>query len=408
MSQQNKRKRRTTVEWTVRAILALLIVAVGYFSASRTLATALSPHRSEQAYNLAPEDGRIAGEWAERLALVAAVDNDRKRADVLARKALRNDATAVEAVNTIALNAHLRGDESAARRLFGYAERLSRRELLTQLWAVEDAARRSDIRGVLTHYDVALRTSQRAKDVMFPKLAAVIGDRNIRAGLVNTLAARPLWATAFVDYVASEGPDPRATASLLIGLREVKYPVSDFAESTAVDGLLNGGFPDQAWGYYAAIRPGADRRTSRNERFRADRSSPSLLDWTTVNGSDASAAIRSGSFDFVASSSLGGPLLQQIQLLPPGDYRLEGHGTGIEQPDRAPLFWILKCRSGRELGRIAVANSSQANGIFKGRFHVPAGCPVQSLVLVSQPSEGVTGVSGRIDRIRLYPAGGAP
>jgi hypothetical protein len=64
----------------------------------------------------------------------------------------------------------------------------------------------------------------------------------------------------------------------------------------------------------------------------------------------------------------------------------------------------LRCSDGRELGRVALPNSDEAEGNFAGRFSVPAGCPVQTLVLVAPGSEGVSGLSGQIDRAQMSPA----
>src|SRR3546814_18949884 len=73
----------------------------------------------------------------------------------------------------------------------------------------------------------------------------------------------------------------------------------------------------------------------------------------------------------------GGPLLQQLQILPPGDYMLEGHSFGIEQPKRSRPYWILRCQAGGEIARVDVPNPSQAGGRFQGTVSIPANCPEQ-------------------------------
>lgn len=64
----------------------------------------------------------------------------------------------------------------------------------------------------------------------------------------------------------------------------------------------------------------------------------------------------------------------------------------------------LHCVDGRELGRVTVPASNQANGKFAGRFIVPSGCPVQYLSLIAQPSQSVAGLQGQLDRLWLEPA----
>jgi len=108
-----------------------------------------------------------------------------------------------------------------------------------------------------------------------------------------------------------------------------------------------------------------------------------------------------GGFDFSAGPSVGGPMLQQMQMLPPGTYLLQGRSRDIDQAADAQPYWMLQCYKGRELGRVAVPNSVVARGGFDGRLTVPADCPVQLLALVAVPSEAMTGLAGTIEQVEL-------
>lgn len=114
-----------------------------------------------------------------------------------------------------------------ARRLFLHSERLSRRNLITQLWAIEDAVARDDVAGALRHYDIALRTAPRMAEVLFPVLKSASTDPAIRTGLIRTLSGKPLWAGDFIDYVSDNSADPQATVSLLRGLQQAGVPLSE-------------------------------------------------------------------------------------------------------------------------------------------------------------------------------------
>lgn len=407
MSRRRRARRRSTTEWAVRALLAGAAAGIGWISAVHSSGYALRTADPARAHALAPTDGRVTAQLAQRLSGAEASPADRARADRLARRALRQDATAVAAVSTLGINAQIRGDTAGARRLFGYAGHLSRRDLQSQLWAVEDAVARGDVPGALRHYDLALRTSRRAADLLFPILASALAEPSVRRALVGALAAEPPWAASFVTYAAGNGPDPRATASLLLALRRAGVPVPEEAGAALIGTLTAGKFYEQAWAYYALTRSGVDRRRSRDPRFTADPAFPSPFDWTPIDEGGVSVTIqtgdRGGLVDFSAPASVGGTLLRQLQLLPPGDYRLAGRSVGVTEPAETSPFWALTCADGRELGRIAVPNSTRANGVFAGRFTVPTGCPVQTLALVARPSDAVGGLSGRIDRAYLVP-----
>lgn len=402
------RPRRSATEWGVRGALALAAAGLGTVSVTHSLAYMIRGSASARAHALAPWDGRITALLSEQLSGPDATPADRKRADELARLALRQDPTAVPAVATLGINAQVRGDTAAARRIFAYSEKLSRRDLRTRLWAIEDAVGRGDIPGALRNYDIALRTSRIAPDLLFPVLASAISDSDIRRALIATLVQRPAWSEQFLGFVAGTGPDAQATASLFEALqrRGIALPVG--AAPALVGRLLAENHVDDAWRFYAALTPGADRRVARDPDFTANLQSPTPFDWLPITDSGVSATLqrgeRGGIFDFAVPSNLGGPILRQTQLLPPGDYAIEGRSIGIEQAGNALPYWTLTCPDGRELGRVVVPNSAQANGRFAGRLTVPAGCPIQQLVLVARPSEQLSGLTGQIDDIRLRPA----
>jgi hypothetical protein len=360
------------------------------------------------ARRLAPYAGRITAQMAAVLSGPTATISDRIRADALARQALRQDPTAVVAVSTLGLNAQVRGDVTTARRLFAYAEKLSRRNLPTQLWAIEDAVVREDLVEALHHYDIALRTSARAPETLFPILASANIDPEVRTALIRTLATKPLWTNAFLVYLAAEAPDPRSTATLFLGLRRIGIAIPENALTGAVNALVADGFADEAWSFYASIHDGVDRRRSRDPQFTVDHDPVSLLDWVTIDNGGTSGSIQRGNRGgviFNVPASAGGPILQQVQILPPGTYRIVGRTSGIEQDPAVSPYWMLTCRKdGREFGRVMLPKSVAANGSFEGSFVVPADCPIQTLVLVARPSDSSSGLSGQIERAELVPA----
>lgn len=400
--------RRSRVEWGVRAGLAGAAAVLGFLSVTHSMALVAQTADPKRAHALAPYDGRITATFAERAFAAAPLPEAHGPVAQSARRALRQDPTAVKAAATLGLQAQLRGDTVAAQRLIGYAQRLSRRELQVQLWAVENAVARGDIPDALRHYDIALRTSNDAPDLLFPVLGGAIAEPAVRRGLIATLATRPIWSSAFIDYVATSGVEPGGVADLLLGLRGAGVAVSAEASRALVAGLIRAGSPDKAWRYYAAVRGAVDRRRSRDAEFTWRIEVPTPFDWVAVNEAGITASIEptaeGGFVDFSVSSSIGGEILRQMQALPVGRYRITGKTRNVDQPARSAPYWTLICWQGRELGRVAVSNSKQANGMFAGTFTVPADCPVQTLSLVTRASDAIAGVAGQLDRVQLSPA----
>lgn len=407
MTRRALRARRTPAEWIVRVVLALVAAVLGYFGVTHSMALAAENADAQRAYRLAPHDGRIVASAAAKRFAVTSEPAAQRPIVQLALTALRQDATAVKAVNTLGLQAQLHGDTVQAQRLFNYAQRLSRRELQTQLWLIENAVARNDVPGALRHYDIALRTNKSAPDVLFPILAGAISDPLVRTSAIATLAGKPIWAQSFIVFVAGGGEDPRAVADLLLRLHRRGVRVPDEPSTVVINRLIHDDAAEDAWRYYAAIRPGVKRNSARDPGFAAVFDRPTAFDWSPVNENNVSASVQrtaeGGIFTFSVSPGAGGLLLQQTQMLPPGTYRLDGKSSEIELPQRASPYWVLSCRSGAELGRVVVPNTSYNRGSFSGQFIVPSDCPVQTLALIARPSEEISGSSGQIEEVRLIP-----
>lgn len=408
MKDKPSQPRPSSREWGIRLVLAGVVSWIGYFSVIQSLALVLPDSRIEEAYALAPNNGRIAGRLSQALYRPDASEADRTRAVTLARNALRHDPTAVEAVATLATDALAHGDQEGGERLLAYSQRLSRRDLRTQLMAIELAVAQDDISGALRHYDIALRTKKNAPELLFPVLTSALSDPSIRAELVKTLVGQPIWGTKFIYHTARNEPDPAASAAFFRALQEARVPVPEAAGVSLINQLLAAKLFDEAWAYYAVTHAGSDPRQSRDPAFRILLEARSAFDWVAVNGLGVSTTIlpdaTNGLFDFTVSMGNGGPLLQQLQMLPPGDYVLKGRSVGIDQPARSRPYWALRCQTGKEIGRVEMPNSSQASGRFQGSLSVPDDCPVQMLTLVARSSDDIGGVSGQIDRIQIRPA----
>ncbi len=384
-------------------MLAALAAVLAYYSVTFSVAQVVVKTDPAIAHQLAPYDGRITATYAASLAGDDATRADRQRADTIARQALRQDPTAVTALSTLGIDADFSGDKFAARRMFTAAYALSRRNLATQLWMIENAVAHGDISQTLHQYDITLRVFPTMGEILYPVLASASTDPAIRSKLVQTLATKPVWGENFINFIAGSSSDPRTTAALFLGLRRAGVTVPETAQAGVISALIGAEQFDATWSYYAAVRPGVDRRRSRDPHFSAKTVAPSQLDWIPLNDGGLTTNIQGGIFDFSAPASVGGPLLQQLQLLPPGTYRLTGHSIGLDMPAGAHPYWTLGCRGGRELGRIEMPNSAVAEGVFTGTFSVSADCPVQMLVLNARPSDAVSGLSGQIDRAELVP-----
>lgn len=396
---------RSPTEWAVRGVLALCVVGAGYGAVTFSLAQFIASRDPATAHRLAPYDGRITSEYAASLIANEASNAKRQEADALARHALRQDPSAVPAVATLGINAQSRGDVTTARKLFAYTNSLSRRNIVMQLWAIEDAVGRNDIVGALRHYDIALRTKPGLSELLFPIMAQASSDPEIRQELIRTLGRRPPWSEAFIEAAAGAA-DALSIAKLFYQLKQVGVTIPEASGSRLVDGLIAKGHVNAAWSYYTTLRPGADRRRSRDADFAAVLDVPSQFDWVLINDGTISSSVqhgdKSGVFDFAAPASIGGVVLKQLQVLPAGTYTLTGRSRGFDPNNPALPYWTVTCREGATLTRVALKPGEDEQP-YSGSFRVPANCPVQMLTLIAQPTDAAAGLSGQIVQAQIAP-----
>ncbi|OBX19947.1 hypothetical protein A9995_05240 [Erythrobacter sp. QSSC1-22B] len=358
---------------------------------------------------LAPGNGVILAASAQQAFTIAPSDAEDSKPARLARMALREDPTAVDALNVLGLQAQLRSETERAREIFQYSLLLTRRELRPQIWAIEEAVNRGDIAAALRSYDIALRTSREAPALLLPNLVAALAEPKVRSGLLSIMASEPIWTNSFLNRVATSGIAPAAGVTFFREGEAIDLPVTDDLRAALVNGLLAEGETEQAWDYYSEFRRGAVRDRSRDAEFALNTGIRAAFDWLPSTESGISAAIlqqgQGGILDFSLPPGTGGMLVQQTQMLPPGTYRISGSSQAIDLPERSRPYWALLCQDGRELGRVEVPNSDVAKGSFDGAVSVPGDCRMQTLSLIARASDDIVGVSGQIERASLVPAG---
>lgn len=396
--------RQSKSERVLRGVLAAVAIAAGSVSVTLALAWSLASGDPLRAYSLAPYDGQIAGKAAFAIIAEPSSAVMQQRAAIIARRGLRLAPTAVSAVAALGLGAEIRGDKTASRRYFAYAQGLSRRDRVTQLWAIEDAVQRSDVPSALAQYDITLRTLPGLASLLYPVLGSASADTDLRNALVKTLSMKPMWSADFINFVASSQDVEVSTASaLMTALQAAHIAMPGKAVNTVITRLFDSGNVARAWSLYSVANPGASLARSRDPMFTRVGDAASPFDWVAVDGDGITASIASNAFNYSAAAGSGGVMLRQVELLPPGRYTLTGRTQDIDQPTEARPYWQLACRGGSELGRLTLPNSKDNNGIFSTAFVVPPGCPDQVLSLVAVPSDAVGGVTGQINSVALVP-----
>lgn len=386
-----------------RLALAALALPIAFVSLADTIANVVVGANPSLAYRLAPWDGRARAAFAASQFLMKPTGDLGSDVSTNALQAIRQDPTALDALNVLGAQAQLRQRHAEAKAIFEHDLRLSQRELPARLWAIEEAAALGDIAASIDNYDVALRTSSKAPDLLFPILDSAISEPRIRRELVRVWRARPQWSRDFIDYAASNSRTPQAVIALLAEAHAIGVRANAANRVALVGNLVNGKQLAAAWRYYSSFSKGARATESRDPEFLRDPAKASMFDWSvTEYASIQREQGGTGVVELAVPPAVSGPLLQQLQVLPPGRYILSSVSSGIEQPDTSLPLWEIRCAGGQVLKRIELPPSAE-NQLRKltAEFVVPADCGAQFLTLFARSTDLISGVKGRIKSARV-------
>jgi hypothetical protein len=370
--------------------------------------------RPDRAVSFQPLDARARAKEAEQLIIrsrgsPAAID----QAERLSLDALRRDTTVALAWRTLGLVALSRNQDERAAAMFRFAGTLSKRDVPTQLWLIEERVRADDIAGALVHYDIALRTSEGSRDVLLPVLVSATSQNNIVPAIARTLNTMPPWRRSYLTKLAAGAPNPE-NAALLFGL------------------ILPRASEDERRLIAAAMRAMVARREFRAAQLvyqfltRANSPDPLLLrnpsfdhpnpyaplDWQLREDANLSAEQRgSGNgrpglrLQISTRNGAGGNAARQLLFLSPGSYQINALAGTVPGARPARLSWLIQCNraNGAHLLRQQLPSLS-AQTAASARFTVPVtGCETQWLSLNIQPDFGPGTVSGWFDSLTLRP-----
>ena len=394
--------------WT-KAFAVALVLLVGALAVRHSLGMALATKRPELALQLDRENATVLAQAA--LTLVQGEANvqgeatpQRRKALDLARAALARDAGNVNALAAFGL-ASDKPKQVAA--VFTAADRLSRRNLIVQVWMIENAVAKGDVSGALRQYDIALRTSRAAPSMLFPVLVDATSNDQLLPAIAKTLAQRPLWGGLYLQQLAQSGKDLHRIALLFAMLKQQGVATGAAADTALYTRLLGAQLFDDAWKVYASDHRGAQHAAVRGDTFGEDPVVKTPYDWQLSDNEFVTARIEQttsakGELIFTTAAGEGGDVARQTLSLTPGTYTLQAEVGAIEAADAQPAYLRVVCLpSGTELARKPLLLQG-TNGVS---FSVSAECPAQTLSIVAPPASGLGTVNGTIRSVRLARTG---
>lgn len=403
------------------AILRFIVVfivagAALWLSTAITISMVLAQRAPEFVVGWWPASASARAAIAEQILQDRSSSPDQiARARELALAALRREAVNVVASRTLALAAARSGESGRADRLFTYSEALSRRDIPTQLWMIEDRVEHNDIAAALTHYDRALRISEETRDLLLPLLARASAAPAITPQVAELVAARPLWWPYFIDSLLGLSNSPEAVALIVRRLR--LDPASDVERPRLVRALARlvslGAYQPAYAIYRTAVGRSVADGLVRNGGFESE-GGLGTFDWTFVDepGLAAVREAREGAsgnaaLSIMSSSERNGEVARQLILLSPGSYRLSAKAGFVPQDlgSRPVLTLICGGTSPRAIAQLVLEPAGQAGRLNERLFAVPAtGCPAQWLTISTGPRPTELATTPWIDAVEVATA----
>lgn len=367
----------------LRGILVAACCAGAWFSTFGAIAGASRIAAPARAVAADPRDGK---------AIVAVLDRklaaDPKAVEPKALRANGRRALAVQpllpaGLRQIGLSYETGQVDERAYPYFALAERMSRREKLTQLWLAGHALKHDDYDLAATRFDRLFRVSTGARQLVFPRLDQIVAEPRMQSALAKAADRGTPWTREYLFYLLEKDPGSRPAAGMLeamarpAAIRDISPLSQRLITQLAADG-------DPALAARLFDRMVRERVFTAPSEFFAPVTTitrASGLPWQLAGSAAAAAEWRAvgettRALDIYAEAAERRTVASQLRFERPGRYRARVTVALARVPEGAALELTLTC--GRDAAQ-SVWQLTQASerSISGTPFAIPSTCPVQ-------------------------------
>lgn len=395
------------------ACVAFASLLTAYASGSSAFANIASGSRPELAITQVFGVASAAGSLADRTLLNSPDAKGLSEAAKLAKASI--DARPIDArsLRVLGMAADVQGRSKVALQLLNLSNRMSRRDIGTQIWLLENSIRRGDITDAMLRYDLVLRTSEAMWPNMFPILASALDSAEVRSALAPYVKASPVWMPPFLSFAVLTGHDPKSVARLIKQVGELptgaSYRVieSELLKRLAAEGEyeeLKGVFGSLAGARSSVLHSAKVDVFSTNRRFEP-------ISWHMSEQSGISAALesdasgRSLKIRAYSGSGQSGLVAEKLLFVPPGDYNFTSNSNSYAKSTNADAHWTIACLgpSGRtDIWKSANFGNSDLSVILQ-RVALPSNCAAYAVGLLMNGGDGQDGLEIGINAVDLKP-----
>lgn len=370
------------------------------------------------ALRLAPSSPEVLRRAAE----VELAADRTTNAAALADQSLAGGAFNARALRIRGLAASRLGQSARADELLTLAGNWSLRDDPAHVWLVDRRLRQGNYGSAFAHADTLARRRIDLHPSIFNLFTtAATQDPRSLPHLARLLAAEPPWRRAYWNYLHSRPDGDGVFLWLAMALERTREPL----DNDELKRLYAFWVFEKRFQAISLLREASGRPSSSSLVQNGDFSDPledQLLPFGWRLGAGSGLSVQVAEDDLRATNpslwvnydGYGNHLIaEQLLVLAPGQYRLNGEQRLQARSDTAGMAWIIECvGSDRRLAEYRPTDRTNASDRwtpFSVSVQVPAeNCPAQSLQLLPRPGDRHSNVVAWFDNMTISRSSGAP
>ncbi len=345
----------------------------------------------------------------------AALDNKgsqiQPRLKWLALETLRNEPLSPHALTVLATQPGKSIDGEGRKALLDISGHLSRRDLSTHFAVLKESVKRNDWDAAIKSIDLALSTSSKSREALFPLLLNGISDTRFRSGIAKSIRGNAPWVLPFVNFALANQTDPQPLTRLLLEAGGAKALRLEAPVSAAMISQLAAKENFELARQLVATVPGYDAAalgrvaldsSTTDARFGA-------FAWRPVTSSGMIGEINQStgpagpiSLSLTAEGGISGEAFQKILFLASGAYDLSAEVTADNEASRGEIGIEVRCADGRH----ALLSNARLSPTLKATrigllFSVSRDCPFQAVRILASGGQSQFPVGFMVKNLAL-------
>ena len=313
-----------------------------------------------------------------------------------AKAALRTSPLDAQALTVLAIT----GETAAGGSLLTLAEQVTRRSDFVELVALDEAAKKQDLDGALSHIDRLLTIYPDTQVTIFPALVAALSDPQAPDLLIKR-KSRP-WFVPFLGFAISNSSEI-ATSLAMVEKASLTSKPDDGLLNAVVSRLTKEGAVREAQAFairYAHVSPDDLTDFSLTTETLDQRLVP--LTWKTAPDVTSSDLVNTKvSLEFPIPPLRTIDLLDRQTGLTPGSYVLEQSVSSGSGSPPSSVSWSMTCIGQAQPAWQQEVPITSAKMRFKSRIAIPQGCLGQAWKLSASGENLQIASSVNLEDIRL-------